>query len=80
MIKRTLEPQRDLQTIPAPLEDVSLLFINLFLHPLILVMSLVFPVLEVKGKPASGEKYTNYPSMRGHNNVSTCSENVYHIT
>lgn len=45
-------------SIPSQLGDVSLLLINLFFHPFIFVISLVFPVLEMKGNPLSAEKYT----------------------
>lgn len=54
MIKGTLQEQYDEQPLPSPLEeDVSLPFTNLFFHPFIFVMSLVFPVLEMKGSASS---------------------------
>lgn len=56
MIEGTLELQQDEQTIPSQLGADSLLLINLFFHPLIFVMSLVFPVLEMKGDPSSVRK------------------------
>lgn len=54
MIKGTLQLQQEGQTSPSHLEaDFSLLLINLFLHPFIFVMSLVFPVRDIKGNPSS---------------------------
>lgn len=45
--------QREEQSLPSQLGEVSLPLINLFFHPFILVMSLVFPVREMKGNPSS---------------------------
>lgn len=54
MIKETLQLQQEGQTSPSLLDgDVSLLLLNLFLHPFIFVMSLVFPVRDVKNDPSS---------------------------
>jgi len=49
----SLKLQEDEQTLPSQFGELSLLFMNLFLHPFIFVMSLVFPVREIKGIPSS---------------------------
>lgn len=52
--KRDAATNKNEKTSPSQLDrDVSLLLMNLFFHPFIFVMSLVFPVREMKGSPSS---------------------------
>lgn len=74
--KRAAQLQ-DEQTLPSQL-DVSLLLMNLFFHPFIFVMSLVFPVREMKGSPSS-VKGTNHIRRTHHTVILNTSQHQLNI-